>query len=186
MDGRKIHESPESGRAGSVEIERGDAELLGNGQRGGAEKVDDEGADWKRLGDFLERTADVGVVLTHEIEHDGGKAEGSVRISCGGGDAREEAEGNGGMGLGDAVDVGGDARGVGGASGGVENGDGEFMGVVLENELAELHHGDDVPHSWSCIEDYGVCHCYCVSTLKQIVSQESGWQKSQNVGFFSC
>lgn len=136
MDGRKIHESPESSGAGSEETERGDAELLGNRQRGGAEQVDDDGAYSKCLGDILERTADVGVVGTEEIEHDGGKAEGSVRISCGGVDTRKAAEGNGGMGLGDAVDVGGDAWGVGSASGGVENGDGEFIGVVLENELA--------------------------------------------------
>ena len=46
------------------------------------------------------------------------------------------------------MNIGGDAWGVpNGASGG-EDGDGEFVIVVVEDELAKLNHGDHVPHAW--------------------------------------
>lgn len=58
-------------------------------------------------------------------------------------------EGDGGIGLGDALDVGGDAWGVEEGAGGDEDGDGELVTVVVEDELAKLNHGNYVAHSWS-------------------------------------
>ncbi|KAB2615100.1 galactinol--sucrose galactosyltransferase 2 [Pyrus ussuriensis x Pyrus communis] len=54
-------------------------------------------------------------------------------------------------------------RGVEEAAVGVKNGEGELVGAVAVDELAELHHGDDVTHSCSYVQHYYVYHggCYC-------------------------
>jgi hypothetical protein len=56
---------------------------------------------------------------------------------------------DGGIGLRDTVDVGGDAWVVPNGASGDEDGDGEFVSVVVEDELAKLNHGDHVAHAWS-------------------------------------
>ena len=56
------------------------------------------------------------------------------------------------------MDVGGDAWTVQNGTGGDEDGEGEFVSVVVEDELAELNHGDHVTHAWSWEEDDGVLH----------------------------
>ncbi|KAB2597486.1 hypothetical protein D8674_000406 [Pyrus ussuriensis x Pyrus communis] len=52
-------------------------------------------------------------------------------------------------------------RGVEEAVVGVKNGDGELVGVVAVDELAELHHGDDVTYSCYCVQHYYVSHGGC-------------------------
>ncbi|KAM0956572.1 hypothetical protein COP2_025490 [Malus domestica] len=52
-------------------------------------------------------------------------------------------------------------RGVEEAAVGGKNGDGELVGTVAVDELAELHHGDDVTRSWSCVQLYYVSHGGC-------------------------
>lgn len=118
MDLREIQKSSQSCGTRSVEVVCGDVEFLADGQRGGAGEVDDEGADDGGFGDVLEGTADVGIVLANEVDHDCGAADVLGNFT---GDARELAEGNGRVGVGDAADVGGDARGVEEAAAGVEN-----------------------------------------------------------------
>ena len=59
-------------------------------------------------------------------------------------------EGDGGIGLGDMVDVGGNTWAVPIRASGDDDGDGEFVSVVADDELAKLNHGDDVAHAWGC------------------------------------
>jgi hypothetical protein len=73
-------------------------------------------------------------------------------------------ERNGRDGVGDALDVVGDCWGVTKAMG-EEDGDGEFVRVVMEDELAQLHHGDYMSHSWGWIENNCLLHIFGFSLL---------------------
>lgn len=138
----------EGGGAGGEEVEYGYSEGGGDGESGGAEEVNDEGADGGGLGDLVEGVADVGGVAADEFECYGGGADGGG--GGGGGERREAVEGDGRGGLGDGIEVGVGGRGVEEA-GGDEDVDGEFGGVVVEDELAKLYHGDYMAHSWSWV-----------------------------------
>lgn len=156
IDLGQIQKSSKNCGTRSAEVVCWDVEFLPYGKSGGAEEVDDEGANGGGFRDFLEGTADMRIVLADEVERDCGDAYVSGNII---GDARELAEGNERVGVGDAADVDGDASGVDNAAAGVENGDGEFVGAVaVDNELAQLHHGDDMPHPRRCVQYNDVSH----------------------------
>lgn len=98
----------------------------------------------------------VGGIETNKLETNSGGA------TCWGGVNVLEwktMECNGRVGLGDELDVGMELRAISKASG-LEDDDGEFVGVMVEDELAKLNHGDYMAHIWGWVEDDGLFHVF--------------------------
>ena len=152
VDFREVQEGGEDGGAGGEEVVSGDPHVVGDVEGGGAEDVDDEGADGGGLRDVEEGLGDVRAVEANEVEGNGGGAAGGGGVDL---EEGEAAEGDGRVGVGDAADVSEEGGGVE-AAGGEEDGYGESVGEVAENELAQLHHRHYVSDSRSCVENNGV------------------------------
>ncbi|KAF7836397.1 hypothetical protein G2W53_011256 [Senna tora] len=105
MDLGEIQESGKNSSSGGEEVVNGDPKGSAEAKCGRAEEINDHSSEIGGLGDLGERGSDVGCIKANEIESHGGDAarEGGIE-----GDEGETEEGDGGVGLGDAVDVGGD------------------------------------------------------------------------------
>ena len=103
----------------------------------------------------MEGISGVREVESYQLQHNSGHS----ATTWGSIDAlrREQVERNGRVGVGDALDVGG--RGlVIEESIGAKEGDGEVVRVVVEDELAKLHHGVYVCPSRGWIDDDCLLH----------------------------
>ena len=107
MHSRKVQVRAENGGTGGEEIENRYAEVTRHRKSGTAEVVEDDSPRLGGIREAVEVIGEIGREEAEEFESNGGAA-----ASGGGVDraVREGVEGNGGVGLGDGVDVGGDGR----------------------------------------------------------------------------
>ena len=92
---------------------------------------------------------DIGSTEVQEVAKEGNVASSGRSTVSGAvreGAVREGVESNGGVGLGDSVNVGGGGWGFEGTIG-EQNSDGELVGILVEDELTQLHHGHQMTHA---------------------------------------
>ena len=87
---------------------------------------------------------DIGSAEAQEVAKEGNVA--SSGRSTVNGAVREGVESNEGVGLGDSVNVGGGGWAFEGTIG-EQNSDGELVGILVEDELTQLHHGHQMTHA---------------------------------------
>ncbi|WVZ68921.1 hypothetical protein U9M48_017796 [Paspalum notatum var. saurae] len=150
---RQLGEDGQSPRARGEERVDRDAQLPGHVDDLGAEHVDDDGVQ-ALPGDGAEEALELLVVLAHELHHL------EERVLGGGGevgwwDRREDVEGDGGVGGGDALDEAG--AGVGGLDRRLDEHHGDVV-AVAEEDLGQMRHGPDVADAAAGVQHNGLLH----------------------------
>uniref|UniRef100_A0A0A9EJL2 Uncharacterized protein n=1 Tax=Arundo donax TaxID=35708 RepID=A0A0A9EJL2_ARUDO len=148
---RQLQRDGEEGRRRGEERVHQDSQLGGDVDDAGGEHAGDQGVQAPPR-DGAEEALELAVVPAQQLE--GLEERGLAGADdVGGRDRREDVEGDGRVGGGDAVDVDDAVIGRAGWWLGDHHGD---VVAVAEEEVGELHHGYDVPDAGAGVQDDGL------------------------------